>query len=60
MAGKRQKLLADSFRARVRQMIAAGMAVSAIAKATGKSVTHVKQIAEQERHSMPVEGQRNG
>lgn len=48
---KRQIYLAESYRARVRQLRAAGVSVSKIAKETGKSVKHVRQIVKQEPQS---------
>ena len=50
MSGKkREAMLAEAFRARVRQMLAAGYSEAQIARATGKSAKHVAQIAAQER-----------
>lgn len=50
MSGKKaKKLQADTFRAKVRQMLAAGYSEARIAKETGKSLAHVSRIAAQER-----------
>ena len=46
---KAERRKAESFRARVRQMLAAGYSVARIAKETGKSYAHAEMIAAQER-----------
>ena len=53
---KSERRTSDSFRMRVRQMLAAGYSVSRIAKETGKSHTHAKRIAEQERAELAKDG----
>lgn len=45
---KRDQLLSEALRARVRELLAAGWSLSRIAKATGKTYQHIKQIAAQE------------
>lgn len=48
MSEKRNKLDAEIKRARVSGMLRHGLTMSAVAKRTGVSYRHVKQIAEQE------------
>ena len=48
MGKKSDKRSSDQFRAKVRELLAAGFSVAKIAKETGKSYTHTKRIAEQE------------
>ena len=48
MSEKRNKLNAEIKRARVSGMLRRGLTMSAVAKRTGFSYKHVKQIAEQE------------
>lgn len=43
---------AEAFRRRVRQLLDAGFGISAIAKETGKTYRHTKQIVEQERAAL--------
>lgn len=46
---KRNQLKSAAFRAQVKELLEQGYAVSKIAKITGKSYTHTRQIVEQER-----------
>lgn len=49
MASVREQLKSEIFRSRVRALLELGYSLARIAKETGKSITHVKQIAKQER-----------
>lgn len=47
MSESRNARDSDLYRRKVRQMLLAGMSASAIAKATGKSYKHAKQVVDQ-------------
>ncbi len=49
---KSERRKAESFRLRVRQMLAAGYSVARIAKESGKSQKHTALIAAQERSEL--------
>lgn len=55
MSKRRERQSDDIFRRRVRQMVTAGYADSRIAKETGKSITHVRLVAAQERAELTNE-----
>ena len=49
----RAAMLADSFRTRIRELVAAGKTVREMAAITGKSELHCSRIAAQERMTTP-------
>lgn len=52
MGAKGEQRKAETFRRRVRQLLAAGMGTAAISKATGKSYQHCQRIVDQEREQV--------
>lgn len=57
MSERRNRFSDDAFRARVRQMVAAGYSDAQIVKETGKSVVHVRLVAGQERAALAGEAE---
>lgn len=52
MSGKkRERMLSDTFRARVRQYLAAGYSEARIVKETGKTPKHVARVVAQEKEA---------
>lgn len=51
-SSKKKRRQAETFRARVRELLAAGYSFARIAKETGESYTHTERVASQERADM--------
>lgn len=48
----RKEMLADSFRTRIRELVAAGKTVRQMSELTGKTELHCSRIAAQERNAV--------